>query len=213
MAAIYSSAPMPLYDIHRNDFVNQDYQVPITDGFDMGSEESFNHLSLNVVQAPTFPYPLPFQQPNNLSYFQPPQVGLRPTFPTNQVAYNGGFTPGFAPTFQPYNAAQFQTLPSYTPALSSTSGPSTSLQGALTPSPAPLLQKKVRKANPKSKSKSRRKHVTRNATQTAKGELLISKPKRQRGPNKRPPGTAFSNLLVGSFRLIPDNSKKTSPNL
>jgi hypothetical protein len=194
---------MPLYDIHRNDFVNQNYQAPITNGFDMGSEESFNPLSLNEVQAPTFPYPLPFQQPNNLSYFQPPQMGLRPTFPTNQVAYNGGFTP----TFQPYNAAHFQTLPSYTTALSPTSGPSTSLQGALTPSPAPLLQKKVLKANPKSKS--RGKHVTRNAAQTAKGELLINKPKRKRGPNKRPPGTAFSNLLVGSFRLIPDNSKKT----
>ncbi len=40
--------------------------------------------------------------------------------------------------------------------------------------------------------------------------LLICKTKRQRGLNKRPPGTAFSSLLVGSFRLIPDNSKNVS---
>jgi hypothetical protein len=89
--------------------------------------------------------------------------------------------------FAPY----FQSRPSFASTLSPISGPSTS-----TPSPVPV-RKEVHKAT---KPKPRGKRVTRNATQTAKGGLLIGKPKRQRGPNKRPPGSAFSNLLVGSFR-------------
>ena len=202
---VYSSAPMPLYDVHRSDFGNQNYQATIgNDGFGMGSEESFYPSTLNKVQAPSFPFPVPFQQPNNCSYFQPPQMGFAPTFPTNGVTYNGGLPP----TLQPYNAAtHFQTQPKFTMALSPTSDSSTSLQGGLTPSPIPL-RKEMKKANPKSKSKGKR--VTRNATQFAKGELLIGKPKRQRGPNKRPPGTAFSTLLVRSFRLVSDNSKDVS---
>jgi hypothetical protein len=107
--ATYSSAPMPLYDIQRNDLVNPNCQATIgNDGFDMGSKESFYPLSLNEVQAPTSQYTLPIQQPNNCSYFQPPQMGFAPTFPTNGVMYNGGLPP----TFQPYNAvAHLQAQP------------------------------------------------------------------------------------------------------
>jgi hypothetical protein len=186
MATPYSSARMPVYGIHRNDLVNENFQATIgNDGIDMGSE-SFYPPSHNEVQA-SYPYTLPFQKPN--SYFQP-QMGFAPTFPTNGVVtYNGGFPP----SFQPHNAVPyFQSRPSFTPALSPISGPSTS-----TPSPVP-----VRKEEHKvlTKLKPRRKHATRNATQTAKGELLVGKPKKRRGPNKRPPGSGFSNLLVGLFR-------------
>jgi hypothetical protein len=92
----------------------------------------------------------------------------------------------------------FQPQPSFTGVLSPTSGPSTSPQGALSPSPA-SVRKKVQKANPKSKENAKR--TTRNATQFAKRELLTGNPKRKRSPNKRPPGTSFSDLLVRSFCL------------
>jgi len=195
---------MPLYDVHRNDFVNQNYQVTI--GNNMGSEGSHYLLSLNKVQAP-FAYPLPFQQQPNCSYSQQPQMGFAQSFPSNEITYHGGFPH----TFQLHNAVpQSQGQPSFNTALSPTSGPLTPPQGGpLIPYPVP--RKAVQKATSKSKAKGKR--VTRNAMQTAKGELLINKPKRQRGPNKRPPGTAFSNLLVRSFRLVPDKIVKTSANL
>ncbi|KAF8506094.1 hypothetical protein F5888DRAFT_502313 [Russula emetica] len=182
----HSSAPMPFYDIHRNDYVNQSYQVPVNNGFDTGSEESFYPMSLNGVQA----HPLHSQQPDNFAYFQS-QMGLAPTFQTN-VTYNGGM----APTFQPYTMLpHLQTLaPSFTMAPSLASSSSTSVQYPLTPSPIPSC-KEVLKSN--LKSKSRGKHITRNATQSSKRELLAAKPRRKRGPNKRPPGTAFLNLLDG----------------
>ncbi|KAF8500310.1 hypothetical protein F5888DRAFT_1633073 [Russula emetica] len=184
-----SSAPMPFYDIHRKDYVNQDYQVQVNNGFNTGSEESFYPMSLNEVQATAFQYPPPFQHPNRLAYFQP-QMGLAPTF-RNGVTYNGGM----APTFQPHpRLPYFQTsAPSFTTVPSSASSSSTLPQHPLTPSPP--LRKEVQKA--KLKSKSSGKHVTRNATQSTKRELLAPKPRRKRGPNKRPPGTAFLNLLDG----------------
>ncbi len=178
----------------------------------MGSGESFLPSYINGVQAPSFlfplplPLPLPFQQPNNLSYFQPPQVGQAPTFPTSGVTYSGEL----APAFQPYNRApHFQTPPSLTSSPSSSSGSSTSLQCTLTPSPAPS-RKKAQKVNPKTKSKG--KQAIQNVLHAARHKLLTVKPSRKRAPNNRPPGTAFSDLLVRSFRLISDNSK-TSPNL
>lgn len=131
----YSSAPIPSYDIRCNDFVNQNYQVPINDGFHMGSENPYYTPSLTEVQTPA----LPLHQPS-----------------------------------------------------------SSSLYHALTPAAA--VPSRVQLANPKPKSKG--KQATRNVAQSAKRELLIGKPKRKRGPNKRPPGTAFLDLLVGSFRLI-----------
>lgn len=189
-ATIYSSAPVPLYDIHRDDFVNHDYEVPINDPFQMGFEESYSSHSLGGVQAYNFP--------QQTIYSQAPQMGLAPRFPN----YNGGMT-----TFQPFTGppqVYFQTPPPLT-AASSFASSSSSFQYPLTPPPAPVC-KEVQKANPKTKLNGKR--VTRNVTQVAKRGLLSSKPKKKRGPNKRPPGTAFSNLLVGSFRLIPDNSKK-----
>ena len=199
-ATYSSSAHKPLYDIHRNDFANQNYQVSINDGLNMGSQESFHPLSLNEVQAPDSPH-LPLQQSNNISYFQPPQMGFTPTFATNGVTYIGGM----APNFQPYSGLRyFQTpVPSFTTPPSLASSSSTSIQSPLTTSP--FLSRKGRKTNPKAKLRGKR--VT---WQTAKGSLLIGKPKRQRGPNKRPPGTAFSSLLVRPFRLVPDNSKNVS---
>ncbi len=191
MAITYSSVPASLYDVHPNDFPNQGHQVPINRSFDVGSGKSFPAHSL-------FPYPLPFQQPNEVSYFQPPpQVELAPTFPTNGVAYNGGM----AHNFQPYNAVPYlQTQPSFISASSTISDSSSSRQGALTPASAPSVRKQLQKANSKSKSDGKR--VTRNATQYAMRELLTGQPKRKRGPNKRPPGTSFSDLLVRSFRPL-----------
>lgn len=199
-ATIHPSVPTPL-DIHSNDIFNQNYQAPINSTFGMGSGGSFYSPSLNRVQPPTFPYPLPFQHPN-VPYFEPSQVGPAPPFQSNQVTYNGGLPS----TFQPYSAAvpHFQTQTSFTTVLRPTYSSSTSLQGALTPSLA-SLSKKVQKANPKSKGNGKR--ATRNATQSAKRELLTGKAKRRRGPNKRPPGTSFSDLLVRSFHLLPENKK------
>ena len=204
-ATIYPSASAPLYDNKRNEFLNENYQVPINGGSDMGSEQPFYPPSLNGMLAPPFSYPLNFQQPNNLSYFQHPQMGLAQTFPTNGVMYNGGM----APTFQPFTGPpHYQALaPPFTMAPSLASSSSTSLQYGLTPSPVPF-RKDLQKVNHKSKSSG--KHTTRNAAQSAKREVLIENRRRKRGPNTRPPGTTFSNLLVGSSRLIADNSKNVS---
>ena len=191
---IYSSVPTPLYDIH-NDFLNQNYQVPNDGTFGMNTTEYFYTPSLNEVQ-------IPLPHPNNISFSKPPQVGLAPTFPTNRVTYNGGLPP----TFQPYNAVPHsQAQSSFTTVLSPTCGSSesTSLRGPLTPSSGPvtLHQKKKEKGNPG-------KRATRNATQSAKHQLLTGNPRQKRGPNKRPPGTSFSDLLVCSFRLLSDNKKR-----
>jgi hypothetical protein len=157
------------------------------------------------VLAPTFSYPLHFQQQKNLSYFQPPQMGLTQPFLSNEVMYNGGM----APTFQPSTGfPHYQALaPPFTTAPSLATSYPTSLQYGLTPSPIPF-GKGLQKANRKSKSSG--KHTTRNAAQEAKRGVLIEKRRRKRGPNTRPPGTTFSNLLVGSSRLIPDNSENVS---
>lgn len=139
---LYSSVPIPSYDIHCNDISNQNYPVPINEGFYMGSEESYCSPSLTEVQTPA----LPFHQPSSSSLY----YALTPTVPLH-----------------------------------------------------------VQKANPKPKSKG--KQATRNVAQSAKRDLLIGKLKRKRGPSKRPPGTAFLNLLVGLFRLI-RMIVETSPN-
>ena len=192
------SVPTPSYDTHSSNFraLNQNYQVPINSTFGMGPGESFYHPSLNEVQASVFLSPLPFEHFNDPSHLYPPHYGVVPTFTTNRVTYNGGLPS----TFQLYNAVpRFQTQPSLTTVLSPTSGSLTSLQTALNPS-LDSLCKKVQKANPKSKENG--KHSTRNATQSAKQELLIGKTKRKRGSNKRRPGTSFSELLVRPFRLV-----------
>jgi len=207
MAAATSNPSVPTYpyDIHPNDFLrifNQNYPFPVNGTFGMGPGESFYIPSLNEAQAPTFPYFLPSQHPNNLCHIKSSQAGLAPTFPTDRVTYNGGLPP----TFQSYNAVpHLQIQPSFTTSLSRTSGSSTSLLSASTPSPASLLREKVHKANSKSKEKGKR--ATRNAAQSAKSELLTGNQKRKRGPNKRPPGTSFSELLVRSSRIFPANEK------
>jgi len=209
---MYPSVPRPLFDIYHGDYLNQDYQAPINDNSGIESGESLYPQSDNGVHVPTFAYPLPFQKPNGLSYDQP-QVVLPPTFPNNGVTYDGGMAPAFPnngvtysggplPTFQPYTALPyFQTrTPSFTttPSLPSTSS-STSLQQPLVPSPVPLVHKQVQKAHPKSKEKG--KSVSRNAAQSAKQELLGQTKRKKRGPNRRPGGTSFPELLVRSFRL------------
>jgi hypothetical protein len=95
--------------IHPNDF--QNYKVPNDDAFGMGTGESFFTRSLNEVQTPTLPHPLPLQYTNHLPYLKPPQVGLVP---------------------------HFQAQPSF---LGPVSGSSTSLQGAFTPPPASVRKK------------------------------------------------------------------------
>ncbi len=218
-STMYSSVPRS-YDIYLNDLLNQDNQIPINDS-NIDSGESFNPLSDSGVQA----YALPFQKPDNLSYFQVPQVGLPPTFPTNSVTYNGGIAPAFPnnrvmynggivsafptngvtyngglpPTSQPCTGLPYaqSSTPSLITAPSSASTSSTSLQYALTPPPHPLVHKKAQKVDSKSKSKGKR--AAWNVTQSAKRGLFIGQTKRRRGPNKRPSGTSFSELLVCSF--------------
>ena len=193
----YSSVPKPHYDIHRNDFQLANQFTIGNDGLNMGSEGSFYPLSLNEVLEPPL-QPRPLQQP----YYQPFQMGFAPTFPSNGSMYNG--LGGLLP--QPHNAVRhFQSQP--TSVLGQISGPATSPQGgALSPCPVPL-RKELQKP---SKSKTKGKRVARNLLRSAKGGLITRKPKRLRGPNKRPPGTAFSSLLVRSFCLAPDYSKNVS---
>src|SRR6266849_9888992 len=114
-ATMYSSFLTHPYDIHPNDFLNQKHQVPIDGTFGMGPGQPFYHSpSHNGVQSPTFPYPVPFQHHGNLSYFQPPHVGLAPTLLTNRVTYHG-YHGGLPPNFQPYNVVpHFQTQPTFT---------------------------------------------------------------------------------------------------
>lgn len=196
----YSSVPTHPYDIQPNDFPDQYYQAPSNGTFGMGPGESFYRPSLYEMQGNIFLSPHPFERSNNLSDLYPPHPELEPTFIPDQVMYNGGVPFNF----QSYNAVvpNFQTQPSFT-VLSPTPGSLTSLQGALTLSPA-SLRKKVQKANPKSKEKG--KGATRSATQSAK-KGLIGQPKRKRGPNKWRSDTSFSYMLVGLFPLLSDNEK------
>ena len=204
MATYHTSAPVRRYDIQCGGFPNGGYQVSHKDHFDMGLQGSF----YPQVQAPISPRPPVVQQPtNNFSRFPPNQMGPAPTPPSNLHAYysNGGQLP----TFQPLNGVpRSQSQPSGSTSISPSAGPSTSLQGALPAAPGPSLVSSPVAQNVSAKTKSKGKRAARIATQTAKGQLLIGKPRRKRGPNKRPAGTAFSNLLVGSFRLIPPDTSK-----
>ena len=216
MATYHTSASVPRYDVQRGVFLNGNSQVPPNALFGMGLQGSFYPR----VQAPVSPFPPVVQQPsNNFSHFPPHQMGLAPTLPSNLPAYYngpGGYNVpgGLLPTFQPLNGVpQSQAQPVASTSLASSSEPSTSsLQNALPPTPSLISLPVAQQDNSKTKSKGKR--AARIATQIAKGQLLIGKPRRKRGPNKRPAGTAFSNLLVSSFRLIPPRIPvKPSPNL
>ena len=203
--ATYHTSSVPRYDIQRGGFLNENYQVPLSDLFGMGLAESFYPR----VQAPISPCPPVAQQPtNNFPCFPPHQrMGLAPTPPSTLPAYYNG---GLLPTFQPLNGVpQSQAQPSGPTSLTPSSGPSTSLQSALPATPSLISLPIAQMVNSKTKSKGKR--AARIATQITKGQLLLGKPRRKRGPNKRPTGTAFSNLLVRSFHLIPpDTSKNVS---
>ena len=174
----YSSVPTPLYNIQPNDLLGQNYEAPTNVTFCMASEESFYRPSLNEVEQTEFLYP------------RMPEL-------VTGTCYEG------LPTLQPYNAGPYlQTQPSFSTVFSPISGSLASPQGALNPSPA-SLRKEVQKANPKEKGK----RTTRNATQSAKQELLIGKPKRKRGPNKQRSDTSFSYLFVRSFCFLSGNMK------
>jgi hypothetical protein len=199
----HSSVPTHPCDIKPNDSIDQNYQTPSNGTFGVGPGESFYRPSLSEAQANIFSSLLPWEHSNNLSDVYPPHPELAPNFIPDRVVYNGGLPP----TFQSYNAlGHFQTQPSSTTVLDPISGSLTSLQGALTPSPA-SLRKKVKNSSQKSKQNGKR--TTRNATQSSKEELLKPGPKRtgKRGPNKKRSSISFSYLLVRSFRVLSDNKK------
>jgi len=160
------SVPTSSRDILHNDYLHQSYIAPFDGCFDTGSRESFYPLPFDGVLAPTFP------KPNNVSYNQFPYGGLSPAFPTYDAV----------PHFQP--------PPSFTRTQSSSSGSSTSLEPTLTPSPNLLLGDLPRhypelEGNP----------TQLIAEPPAKSEVVISV-RRSRGPNRRPPGTGFADMMV-----------------
>jgi hypothetical protein len=172
------SIPTSSYDILYNDYVHPSYMAPIDGRFDTGSGESFYPLPFDGVLAPTFP------ELNNVFHNHSPDGGLSPAFPT-------------------YNAVpHFQTQPLFTRTPSSSSGSSTSLEPTLAPAPN-LLLGDLPRLYP---------GLDGNLAQLiaappAKSEVAVSV-RRSRGPNKRPPGTGFADLMVRSFHLFLGNIKR-----
>jgi hypothetical protein len=124
---------------------------------------------------------------------------LAPTFPKpNNVLYNQCPDGGLSPAFPTYNTVpHFQTPPSFTRTPSSSSGSSTSLE----PSPNLLLGD-----SPRLYPELEGNLAQPIAAPPAKSEVVVSV--RRRGPNKRPPGTGYADLvvrsLVSSWKIIND---------
>lgn len=128
---------------------------------------------------------------------------LAPTFPKpNNVFFNQCPDGGLSPAFPTYNAVpHFQTPHSFTRTPSSSSGSSTSLEPSpnlsLGDSPQLYPEQEDNLSQPI-------------ATPPAKSEVATSG-RRSRGPNKRPPGTGYADLVVRSFHLVLNNNKRRLP--
>ena len=174
--------PAPLYDIRPKDYAHLSFAGHFNGHFNTGSGElSYPQHNFNGMVAPNF------QDPNTF-YQQPPDgVLLASSYRQNAYAYDGGLAPAF----------QYQTsrLSGNTPSSSSLSSP---FETTLTPPPGPsfenipqLYPELLRDNSPQQTAAPHARH------------------RRTRGPNKRPPGTGFADLLV---RLVLYLVSKTSPN-
>lgn len=160
-------APAPPYDIHSS---HPSYVNRFSGHFNTGSGEPFYpQQPYNRLLAPTF------QSPHATLYHQPPDGGLASAFPTNDFTFDG--TRRLAPAFQ-YN--EMLPLSTNTPSSSSLS----LLFGATSTPPGPSLGN-VPQLYPQLED-------------NLPPPPVSPRPRRRRtrGPNRRPPGTGFSELLV-----------------
>ena len=135
---------------------------------------------------------------------QPFDGTLAPAFPNlDSVSYHQPPDGGLAPAHQ-YNPAQI--LPLFTGTPSSSSQSSSSFEATLTPSLGPSLEN-VPQLYPELAASTPQATA---APLTSSG--LVSHRRRTRGPNRRPPGTGFSSLLV-SFISFFSLVSEMSPNL
>jgi hypothetical protein len=198
--------PTPRYDIFPKDFVHPSYAGQLNGQFNgqfnVGSEEPvYPQYSFNEVLAPAF------QDPNSSFYHQAPNGGLLASaFQQNGYAFNGGpartfqqngytFGGGPAPAFQ-YQMSPFS---GHTPGSSSQLS-SSSFETTLTP-PGPSLES-ILQQFPQAE-------LQENILQPPSAEPApVTSGRRTRGPNRRPPGTGFTDLLVRfiSFHLVSESS-------
>lgn len=175
------SVPTPLYDIHPKDFSHPSYVDQFNGHLNTGSGEPLyppSRLPFNGMLASTF------QSPHAAFYHQSPDGGLVSAFQPNGFTFDGRLAPAF----------QYNEMPPLSRNAPSPSSLSSSFEATLTP-PGPSLgsipqlypELEDNLPPPPAAPRARR--------------------RRTRGPNKRPPGTGFSYLLVRLiFRLVSETS-------
>lgn len=176
------SAPTPQFDINRKNFVHPGYANPFN-GFNTGSGGPFypqqQQQSFDGMSAPIFP------TPDGVTFHQPPDGGLPSIFQPNGFNFGGELAPAFQ-----YNSAQVTSPLLRTPSSSSQS--SLSFEATSRPSPGPSfgnvpqLYPQLERKNPKPRG-------------IGRARKSPTKRPRKRGPNKRPPNTGFSYLMVRFF--------------
>ena len=166
-------APAPLYDIRPEDYAHLSFAGHYNGHYNTGSgEPSYPQHNFNGRVAPNFEFP-------NGAYYQMAPGGellvLAPAFQQpNEYAFDGGLEPAF----------QYQSSPlsGNTPSSSSLSSP---FETTLTPPPGPSFEN-IPQLYPEL--------LEDNSPQQTSPPQ--ARPRRTRGPNKRPPGTGFADLLV-----------------
>ena len=135
-----------------------------------------------------------FQNPNGMTYYQAPEGRRASAFQPNGYTFDGRIAPA--------NVMQYNYMPPFprnipsSSALSSSS--STSFGATLTP-PGPLFGNTPQLLP----------GLEGNIQPTAAAHAHVTSHRRARGPNKRPPGTGFAQLLVRFFfffHLISESS-------
>jgi hypothetical protein len=176
-------APAPLYDIRPKDYAHLNFAGHFNGHYNTGPGEPsyYPQHNFNRMVAPNYQYA------NGTYYHQVPDGGLlAPAFQQpNVYAFDGGLAPAF-----PY---QLSPLSENSP---SSSSMSSQFETTLTPPPGPSFEN-IPQLYPEPLEDNR-------PQQTSPPQA-----RRTRGPNKRPPGTGFADLLV---RLVSYFVSKPSPN-
>jgi hypothetical protein len=167
--------PTQLYDIYPKDFAHPSYADQFNGQFNTGSGEPFYPQQDFSGMLPTF------QNPNGITYYQAPEGGLASSFQPNEYTFDGRIAPASALQYN-YMSPLPRNIPS-SRSLSSSS--STSFGATLTP-PGPLFGN-IPQLLP---------GLEGNIQPSGAAHAHVASHRRARGPNKRPPGTGFAQLLV-----------------
>ena len=170
-----------LYDIYPKDFAHPSYSDQFNGGFNTGSGESFYPQQDFSGMLPTF------QNPNGMNYYQAPEGRQASAFQPNGYTFDGRIAPASVMQYN-YMPPFPRNIPSSS-ALSSSS--STSFGATLTP-PGPLFGNTPQLLP----------GLEGNIQPTAAAHAHVTSHRRARGPNKRPPGTGFAQLLVRFISFV-----------